>query len=800
MGNPNSTTPFSEMDIDNKNPPTLSNDQTTVHNHIFSFYNSLFSHKPCNDNFSDLQNFMDGIDLDKITQEENTALERPITKLEIANFIKSMSNDKAPGITGITPAFYKVFWSQISDLVTEAINNCLNNNSFPPRQKVGLITLIPKQDKYPKYITNLRPITLLPTFYKITSGVLTARLKPIFDRLISPWQKAYLPNRFIGDITRNTFDLLQHAKSNNLPGLMLQIEFSKAFDSISFEFIENTLKLFNLNPKYISWINTLLKNFQSSIMINGFPTPRIRVGRGCRQGDPIAGYLFIICVELLLLKLQSCKQIQPWQTITNQLKLLDAYADDINLFLAYNHPTQQLNHILRVLDDFKKLSGLATNVSKTKYALFGNAPDDLQITPTTSFSIEPAPFRLLGITLTGDLNHLDINWTKAIKAVRFEIFQWSTMRLTTTAKVNIIKTCLLSKFTHLATALPLPHKKVISEVEKIFTRFINGKRNQFSKQIIFTPKRFGGLGVPDLKTFWSSLQCSWLSRLHTSAELWAKILLTNKTPTPMAFLTQNLETLSPRMSNPFWTQVLERWKAIRPKLYHNQDDLIHTNICNSTKTSFTILIPPYKYIPLSLIVDHDLNILPPSELEHRIPLTDWEEIKPLTIFMATSNLRHKINKSSLTGNFEPFYPPELRITNPNLKGCKLFFNALSDHSFESKHWAKFNQFQADHEIAPEILEKQIIKLSNTPRAIEAKDLQYRVLRNTCITNNKTTQPHNHTPTHTNTHTHTHTHTPTYTHTQTHKHTHTDTHTHTHTRRHTNTRTPVHTLTHRHIHT
>merc|ERR1711873_189350 len=71
--------------------------------------------------------------------------------------------------------------------------------------------------------------------------------------------KAYLPNIFIGDITRNTYDLFQHAKSNNLSGLMLQIDFSKAFDSISFEFIENTLKLFNLNPKYISWINTLLK-------------------------------------------------------------------------------------------------------------------------------------------------------------------------------------------------------------------------------------------------------------------------------------------------------------------------------------------------------------------------------------------------------------------------------------------------------------------------------------------------------------------------------------------------------------
>merc|ERR1711954_505196 len=170
--------------------------------------------------------------------------------------------------------------------------------------------------------------------------------------------------------------------------------------------------------------------------------------------------MFIICIELLLLKLQSCKDILPWSTISNHHKLLDAYADDINLFLAYNHPTQQLTNILHILDNFKALSVLTTNVSKTKYALFGNAPEDLQIAPTTGFTIENSPFRLLGITITGDLKRLDIYWLNAIKAVRLEIFQWSTIRLTTTAKVNVTKTCLLSKFTHLATALPLPNKDI----------------------------------------------------------------------------------------------------------------------------------------------------------------------------------------------------------------------------------------------------------------------------------------------------------------------------------------------------
>ena len=134
---PRLSNPWSEMYIDNKNPPTLSKDQATVHNHIFSFYNSLFSHKQCNDNFFDLQKFMEGNELDKVTKEENTSLEHPITKPKIADFIKTMSNDKAPGITGIIPALYKVFWSQIGDLVTKAINNCLNDNSFPPDRKLA---------------------------------------------------------------------------------------------------------------------------------------------------------------------------------------------------------------------------------------------------------------------------------------------------------------------------------------------------------------------------------------------------------------------------------------------------------------------------------------------------------------------------------------------------------------------------------------------------------------------------------------------------------------------------------------
>ena len=76
------------------------------------------------------------------------------------------------------------------------------------------------------------------------SGILTQRIKPVLESLIGGWQKAYLPERYIGDATRNTYDLFQYAKNNNLPGIILLIDFSKAFDSISYNYILSTLKVY----------------------------------------------------------------------------------------------------------------------------------------------------------------------------------------------------------------------------------------------------------------------------------------------------------------------------------------------------------------------------------------------------------------------------------------------------------------------------------------------------------------------------------------------------------------------------
>ena len=58
----------------------------------------------------------------------------------------------------------------------------------------------------------MRPLTLLNTFYKVISSVLAARLKVVLSRV------ANVPGRYIGEVTRSTYDLFHHAKHKYKPG------------------------------------------------------------------------------------------------------------------------------------------------------------------------------------------------------------------------------------------------------------------------------------------------------------------------------------------------------------------------------------------------------------------------------------------------------------------------------------------------------------------------------------------------------------------------------------------------------
>lgn len=53
-------------------------------------------------------------------------------------------------------------------------------------------------------------------------------------------------------------DLMQYTEDNNIPELLLMIDFEKAFDTVSWKFIDRTLNAFNFGPSFRRWMDISL--------------------------------------------------------------------------------------------------------------------------------------------------------------------------------------------------------------------------------------------------------------------------------------------------------------------------------------------------------------------------------------------------------------------------------------------------------------------------------------------------------------------------------------------------------------
>lgn len=152
-------------------------------------------------------------------------------------------------------------------------------------QRQGVITCIPKEGKSKEFLKNWRPITLLNSTYKLASSCIAERIKSVLSHLISTDQTGFIPGRYIGENCRLIYDILHFTEENDIPGILLLIDFEKAFDSISWSFIYDTLKFFNFGESVIEWVKTFYKDITSAVTQNCSLSEFFNVQRGFRQGS-----------------------------------------------------------------------------------------------------------------------------------------------------------------------------------------------------------------------------------------------------------------------------------------------------------------------------------------------------------------------------------------------------------------------------------------------------------------------------------------------------------------------------------
>ena len=81
---------------------------------------------------------------------------------------------------------------------------------------------------------------------------------------------------------------MEYAEENDIPGLFLLIDFEKAFDSISWNFLNNILKIFNFGESIQKWVKTFYNIIKSAVNQGGNLSEFFHIEGGCRQGDPLS--------------------------------------------------------------------------------------------------------------------------------------------------------------------------------------------------------------------------------------------------------------------------------------------------------------------------------------------------------------------------------------------------------------------------------------------------------------------------------------------------------------------------------
>ena len=512
-------------------------------------------------------------DLVQLEQIDKNNCDLDLSIEELGKNLKMLPNNKTPGCDGLTAEFYKFFWIHIKHHVYESFLYSFDSGLLSIDQRRAILCLLPKAKKDLRFLKNWRPLSILNTDYKLLAKALATRLQSVIGSLIGLDQSGYIKGRFIGENIRTIVDTIDFTNQYDITGYILFLDFEKAFDSVSWDYLFKVLDAFNFGDVFKKWVKLLYTDPLLAVTNNGYASQFFSIERGIRQGCPLSALLFLLVVESMADKIRSSTNIHGID-IRGSKVVISQLADDTSLFLK-DKPS--VENSLNLLANFQKQAGLKLNKEKSEAMYLGNTPcNDKNI---CGIKLIKDPVKVLGVWISKSLEEItQINFNEKITKLKKLLNIWKQRKLTLHGKVTVINSLALSQILYVSSVLYVPNW-VKEEVNSAIFSFLWPKKTHVKHTCIIAPISEGGIRMPDYELKVKACKVMWVKRICCNDRLshFAKIFGLPLSFENMLELTFEVKYLE-NYKSLFYKQVLEYWFELKKISLPVKSDVIRSQV------------------------------------------------------------------------------------------------------------------------------------------------------------------------------------------------------------------------------
>ena len=221
-------------------------------------------------------------------------------------------------------------------------------------------------------------------------------------------------------------EVVDEAKRGHKSCMVFKVNYEKAYDSVSWEFLIYMMRRLGFGPKWTQWMLGCLKSASISVLVNGSPTKEFYPQRGLRQGDLLSPLLFNIVAEGLsglMSKAINRGLYRGFLVGINKVEVsLLQYVDD-TIFLG-EATMENVRAIKAILRAFELASGLKINFAKSSCGAFSVSEQwTYDASNYLNYRLMSVPFAYLGIPIGANPRRYQI-WDPLITKCERKLARW----------------------------------------------------------------------------------------------------------------------------------------------------------------------------------------------------------------------------------------------------------------------------------------------------------------------------------------------------------------------------------------